>query len=61
MDARAATDDTLVGQNTIEVIATKDLLIRPVLPRFFVAGDQAEIAASSTTRRPTRLDGARYG
>ena len=44
MDARAATADTLVGQTTSEVIATKDLLIRPVLPRFFVAGDRAEIA-----------------
>lgn len=44
MDARAATASTLVGQNTVEVIATKSLLVRPVLPRFFVAGDQAEIA-----------------
>ncbi len=44
MDARAATESTLVGQNMVEVIATKSLLVRPVLPRFFVAGDQAEIA-----------------
>ncbi len=45
MDARAATEDTRVGQSTTEVVATKELLIRPVLPRFFVAGDRAEIAA----------------
>ncbi|MGE5602239.1 MAG: Ig-like domain-containing protein, partial [Nitrososphaerales archaeon] len=53
MDARAATEDTRVGQSTTEVVATKDLLIRPVLPRFFTAGDKAEIAAviHNTTNR----------
>jgi hypothetical protein len=45
MDARAATADTRVGQATADIIATRDLLVRPVLPRFFIAGDQAEIAA----------------
>jgi alpha-2-macroglobulin len=54
MDARAATGDTLVGQSRADVIATKDLLIRPVLPRFFVAGDKAEIAGivHNTTANP---------
>ena len=57
MDARAATADTLVGQSTSEVIATKDLLIRPVLPRFFVAGDRAEIAGviHNTTGRELQV------
>ncbi len=45
MDARAVTADTRVGQSTAELIATQDLLVRPVLPRFFVEGDKAEIAA----------------
>ncbi|MEJ5198768.1 MAG: alpha-2-macroglobulin family protein, partial [Anaerolineae bacterium] len=45
MDARAVTADTRVGQARLDVIAAKDLLVRPVLPRFFIAGDQAEIAA----------------
>nr|MCU0510430.1 hypothetical protein [Anaerolineae bacterium] len=45
MDARAITEDTLVGQSETEVVATKPLLVRPVLPRFFVAGDKADIAA----------------
>jgi uncharacterized protein YfaS (alpha-2-macroglobulin family) len=45
MDARAITADTLVGQSKSDVIATKDLLVRPVLPRFFIDGDRAEIAA----------------
>ena len=52
MPARV-TDDTLVGQAKTDIIATKDLLVRPVLPRFFVAGDKAEIAAviHNTTAR----------
>ncbi len=45
MDARGVTADTKVGQTRVDIIATKDLLVRAVLPRFFVAGDRAEIAA----------------
>jgi uncharacterized protein YfaS (alpha-2-macroglobulin family) len=45
MDARAITDDTLVGQGTADVVATKPLLVRPALPRFFVDGDRVEIAS----------------
>jgi hypothetical protein len=45
LDARGVTADTLVGQGEVDIIATKDLLIRPVTPRFFVVGDQAELAA----------------
>ncbi len=42
---RAISDDTLVGDASYEVVATKDLLIRPALPRFFTAGDRARIGA----------------
>lgn len=45
LEARGLTADTLVGQGTVDIVATKDLLIRPVTPRFFVAGDQAQLAA----------------
>lgn len=45
LDARGVTTDTLVGQDTIEVVSTKDLLVRPVTPRFFVHGDHALVAA----------------
>ena len=57
MDARAATDDTRVGQSKTDIIATKDLLVRPVLPRFFVDGDRAEIAAvvHNTTAYPLEV------
>jgi hypothetical protein len=45
VDARGVTEETLVGQAELEILSTKDLLIRPVTPRFFVSGDQAELAA----------------
>ncbi len=45
MGARGVTAETLVGQADVDVISTKDLLVRPVAPRFFVVGDQAELAA----------------
>ncbi len=39
--AKAVTQDTKVGNTTYDVVATKDLQVRPLLPRFFTAGDQA--------------------
>jgi len=45
LDARGLTADTLVGQGTVDIVATKDLLIRPTVPRFFVVGDETELAA----------------
>jgi len=36
---RGLTMDTRVGEATTELVATKDLLIRPVTPRFLVVGD----------------------
>jgi len=44
MQARGITADTLVGRTDVDVLSTLDLLVRPVLPRFFVVGDRAEIA-----------------
>ena len=44
-DARAVTADTKVGQTQAELVVSKPLLVRPVTPRFFVAGDRAEVAA----------------
>jgi len=51
LDARAVTmpmgelKTTLVGQNTVDLISTKPLLIRPVTPRFYVVGDKGTLAA----------------
>jgi uncharacterized protein YfaS (alpha-2-macroglobulin family) len=44
MQARGITADTRVGQTEVDVISSLDLLVRPVLPRFFVVGDEAQIA-----------------
>lgn len=42
---RGLTKDTLVGEAVSEVVTTKSLLVRPVLPRFAVVGDRLELAA----------------
>ena len=36
---------TQVGEATVDLLVTKPLLVRPVTPRFFVVGDQAQLAA----------------
>jgi uncharacterized protein YfaS (alpha-2-macroglobulin family) len=45
IETRGLTRDTRVGQAETEVVTTKPLLIRPVTPRFLVAGDHVELAA----------------
>jgi len=45
VDLRGVTKDTLVGSAEMQVVSTKDLLIRPVTPRFMVVGDHVEMAA----------------
>lgn len=42
---RGLTLDTRVGEAVSEVVTTKDLLVRPVTPRFFVVGDHLQIGA----------------
>ncbi|GEM_PF-56985 len=43
MRAWAVTPDTLVGQSETEVVASRQLLVRPTLPRFLTMGDQAQL------------------
>ena len=42
---RGLTKETLVGETQLEIITTKELLVRPVTPRFLVAGDHSLLAA----------------
>jgi len=51
--ARGLTADTLVGQASADVVSTRDLLLRPVLPRFLTLGDGARVGAvvNNTTGR----------
>ncbi|MFQ5340156.1 MAG: alpha-2-macroglobulin family protein, partial [Anaerolineae bacterium] len=43
--ALGTTADTRVGQAQADAVVTKDLIVRPVLPRFLTVGDQASIGA----------------
>ncbi|MDY6874045.1 MAG: alpha-2-macroglobulin family protein, partial [Chloroflexota bacterium] len=45
MDVRGLTEDYKVGQAEAEVVTQKQLMVRPVTPRFLVEGDQVELAA----------------
>ena len=56
MQARGVTAGTLVGQANVDVLSTLDLLLRPVLPRFFVVGDKAQIATIVHNNTPGPLD-----
>lgn len=45
LEGLGVTVNTDLGQATVDIRTTLPLLVRPVLPRFFTAGDQAEIGA----------------
>jgi len=55
---RGLTKETLVGETQLEIITTKDLLVRPVTPRFLVAGDHAMLAAVVQNNTPQALQGS---
>jgi uncharacterized protein YfaS (alpha-2-macroglobulin family) len=58
MSAWGVTADTLVGQSSVDVVSTKDLLVRAVAPRFFVVGDKVELGAvvNNNTDRPLDVE-----
>ena len=43
LSAKAITAETLVGQNSGDIVVTKPVLLRPVTPRFFTFGDRVFI------------------
>ena len=45
LTARALTKTTQVGDGTNEVVTSKELIVRPVVPRFLIAGDTPTIKA----------------
>lgn len=57
LTAKAVTPDTRVGNSTFDVVATKDLQVRPLAPRFFTAGDQAQIGAAVINAQNMGLTG----
>ncbi len=45
LSSKAVTADTLVGQSSVDVVATLPLLIRPVTPRFMTVNDELLLGA----------------
>jgi hypothetical protein len=43
VDVRGLTRDTRIGQAEMQIVTTKELLVRPVTPLFLVAGDHMEV------------------
>ena len=43
--AKGLTASTLVGEQSIDIITNKPLMVRAVAPRFFVVGDKAQLGA----------------
>ena len=56
MRAKAVTQDTLAGEGQVDILSTKDLLIRPVTPRFFVVGDKVNLAATVNNNTASSLE-----
>jgi len=56
LDARGVTADTLVGQVERDIIATRPLIVRPITPRFFVAGDQVTLLAAVNNTTDTNVN-----
>ena len=45
LTARGVTADTKAGEARNEIVTSKDVIIRPAVPRFLVAGDRASLGA----------------
>lgn len=53
---RGLTRDTRVGEAVTELTVTKDLIIRPVTPRFMVVGDRIQLGAVVNNNTQQALD-----
>lgn len=53
---RGLTQDTKVGEAVAELLVTKDLIVRPVTPRFLVAGDRVQLGAVVNNNTSRSLD-----
>jgi alpha-2-macroglobulin len=56
VDVRGLTKDTRIGEAQMQIVATKDLLVRPVTPRFLLAGDHIEVGAVVHNNTADTLD-----
>ncbi|NPV76096.1 MAG: hypothetical protein HPY59_06925 [Anaerolineae bacterium] len=53
---RGLTKETLVGEAVREIVTGKDLMLRPVTPRFLVVGDHVALSAIVHNNTPTPLN-----
>lgn len=58
LTAKGVTKETLVGTGKLDILETKPLLVRPVVPRFFVPGDSVLIQAvvNNNTAKDVTVD-----
>ena len=56
LSAKAVTADTLVGQTSVDIVATLPLLLRPVTPRFFTVNDTVQLGAIVNNNTGDSLD-----
>jgi hypothetical protein len=56
--AKGVTKETLVGTGKLDIVETKPVLVRPVVPRFFVPGDtvQLEAVVNNNTAQDVTVD-----
>jgi uncharacterized protein YfaS (alpha-2-macroglobulin family) len=56
LSSKAVTADSQVGQNSVDIVSTLPLLIRPVTPRFFTVNDVVQIGAIINNNTSQSLD-----
>lgn len=58
LTAKGVTTATLVGTGKLDILSTKPVLVRPVVPRFFVPGDQVllEAVVNNNTAQDVTVD-----
>lgn len=56
LSSKAVTTDSLVGQTSVDIVATLPLLVRPVTPRFLTVNDQIQLGAIVNNNTSQSLD-----
>ncbi len=58
LTAKGVTKETLVGTGKLDIVSTKPVLVRPVVPRFFVPGDTVllEAVVNNNTAKDVTVD-----
>lgn len=56
LSSKAVTNNTLVGQSSVDVQVSKPVLLRPVTPRFFTVGDELTLGATVHNNTGAQID-----